>query len=297
MSKRKEFRLLIDAPGMVLAPGAYDALSARIIEATGFSVVVGGGYAGIGSMLGEPDIGQSNMRDYADHYGRLCDAVSVPVYVDGDTGFGGVHNVRQMVRMFEKAGVSGLFIGDQVFPNRCGYMAGIEVISTAEMVGKLKAALDARTDPDLFIGARTDALKTDGLEAAIERCQIYKEVGVDIAKPVGTDDIENYKRVRREVPGPQFANISHANAKGSASIDAYEEAGAELATFPSAVLFAATGAVSRTLQALKRDRSFDAVKAELCSLEDYYGFVGFEKLRRSEDDYAKAAEDLLRTKI
>ncbi len=122
MNVRKKLRELLAKPGLTVMPGAYDALSARIIEAEGFEAIVAGGYAAIGSMLAQPDMGQSNMRDYADHYARVCAAVELPVYVDADTGFGGVNNVRQMVRAFEAAGVAGLFIGDQTFPNRCGYL-------------------------------------------------------------------------------------------------------------------------------------------------------------------------------
>src|SRR5580692_9898834 len=151
MNARKKLRPLMAAPGLTLMPGAYDALSARIIEAQGFEAVVAGGYAAVGSMLAQPDTGQSNMRDYADHYARICAAVAVPVYVDGDTGFGGVNNVRQMVRAFEAAGVAGLFFSDQVFPNRCGYLPGKQVIAIEQMIAKIKAALDARRDPDFFI--------------------------------------------------------------------------------------------------------------------------------------------------
>src|SRR5262245_41134968 len=124
MNARKKLRAIMAGKRLVLMPGAYDALSARIIESQGFEALVAGGYAGIGSMLAQADMGQSNMRDYADHYGRICAAVELPVYVDADTGFGGVNNVRQMVRAFEAAGVAGLFISDQVFPNRCGYLPG-----------------------------------------------------------------------------------------------------------------------------------------------------------------------------
>ena len=116
MSTRKQFRSLVARPGLLTLPGAYDALSARIIVAQGFEAIVAGGYAAIGSLLGEPDMGQSNMRDYADHYGRISMAVDVPVYVDADTGFGGVHNVRQAVRAFEAAGVAGLFINEPFMP-------------------------------------------------------------------------------------------------------------------------------------------------------------------------------------
>src|SRR5829696_5503852 len=164
---RKTFRDLVAGPALLVMPGAYDALSARIIEAQGFGAVSCGGYAAVGSMLAQPDMGQSNMRDYADHYARICAAVELPVYVDADTGFGGVNNVRQMVRAFEAAGVAGLFISDQVFPNRCGYLPGKQIVPVEQMLAKVKAALDARRDPDLFIAARTDAFGVEGPEAAI----------------------------------------------------------------------------------------------------------------------------------
>ena len=124
MSTRKRFRELIARGRLVPMPGAYDGLSAKIMEAEGFEAIIAGGYAAIGTMMGQADMGQCNVRDYADHYARICAAVDIPVYVDGDTGFGGVHNVREMVRAFEAAGVAGLFFSDQVFPNRCGYLPG-----------------------------------------------------------------------------------------------------------------------------------------------------------------------------
>ena len=145
--EEKSSEAIMAGKRLVLMPGAYDALSARIIEAEGFEAMVAGGYAGVGSMLAQADMGQSNMRDYADHYGRICAAVEIPVYVDADTGFGGVNNVRQMVRAFEAAGVAGLFISDQVFPNRCGYLPGKQIVPVEQMLAKIKAALDARRDP------------------------------------------------------------------------------------------------------------------------------------------------------
>ena len=163
MSVRKKLRAIMSGKRLVLMPGAYDGLSARIMEAEGFEAICAGGNAGIGSMLAQPDTGQSNMRDYADHYARICGAVNVPVYVDADTGFGGVNNVRQMIRAFEAAGAAGVFISDQVFPNRCGYLPGKQIIPVEQALAKLKAALDARTDPDFFICGRTDAM---GVEAA-----------------------------------------------------------------------------------------------------------------------------------
>src|ERR1700749_5204734 len=171
MSVRKKFKAIMSGKRLVLMPGAYDALSARIIEAEGYEAVCAGGYAAIGSMLAQADRGQSNMRDYADHYARVAGAVELPVYVDADTGFGGVNNVRQMVRAFEAAGLAGVFISDQVFPNRCGYLPGKQVIPVEQMLAKVKAALDARTDADFFVAARTDAASVDGPDEAIARCQ------------------------------------------------------------------------------------------------------------------------------
>src|ERR1051325_3160529 len=121
MNARKKLRQIMAGKDCVLMPGCYDALSARVIESEGFEAVVAGGYAAIGSMLAAPDMGQSNVRDYADHYARVCNAVEIPVYVDADTGFGGVNNVREMVRAFEAAGVAGLFFGDQGLPHPCGH--------------------------------------------------------------------------------------------------------------------------------------------------------------------------------
>ncbi len=293
MSKRKRFRELINAPGMVYAPGAYDALSARIIEAQGFDVVVAGGYAAVGVLLGQPDTGQSNVRDYADHYGRICAAVNVPVYVDGDTGFGGVNNVRQMVRAFEDAGVAGLFIGDQVFPNRCGYMEGKQLVPAEEMLSKLKAALDARRDSDLYIVARTDALAVEGLDRTIERAQLYKDIGVDMAKVIGADRLDDFGRILREVPGPQMANMSNANPKGMPTPAEFEAAGAAMMTFPSAALFAAVGEVTRAMASLKRDNNLDAARPGFCGLEDYYELVGLDRQNAAEQEYLCAARAVI----
>jgi methylisocitrate lyase len=293
MTKRKRFRELINAPGMVYAPGAYDALSARIIEAQCFDVVVAGGYAAVGVLLGQPDTGQSNVRDYADHYGRICAAVNVPVYVDGDTGFGGVNNVRQMVRAFEDAGVAGLFIGDQVFPNRCGYMEGKQLVPAEEMLSKLKAALDARRDPDLYIVARTDALAVEGLDRTIERAQLYKDIGVDMAKVIGADRLDDFGRILREVPGPQMANMSNANPKGMPTPAEFEAAGAAMMTFPSAALFAAVGEVTRAMASLKRDNNLDAARPGFCALQDYYELVGLDAQNAAEQDYLAAARAVI----
>jgi 2-methylisocitrate lyase-like PEP mutase family enzyme len=293
MNVRKKLRELLARPGLTLVPGAYDALSARIIEAQGFEAVTAGGYAAVGSMLAQPDTGQSNMRDYADHYARICAAVEVPVYVDGDTGFGGINNARQMVRGFEAAGVAGFFISDQTFPNRCGYLPGKQVVPVEQMLAKIKAMLDARRDPDLIICARTDAVAVEGLEAAIARCQLYMEAGADMAKPMGADTIEEISRVLREVPGPHMATISQAAGAKHRDLNELDAAGVAAVSFPSVALFAAAQAVRNAMAALRRDRSLAALGEDLMPLPDYYELIGLKAQLGREEAYDRAAAALL----
>ncbi len=293
MNARKTFRAIMAGKRLVLMPGAYDALSARIMEAEGFEAICAGGYAAIGSMLAQPDMGQSNMRDYADHYGRIAAAVAVPVYVDADTGFGGVNNVRQMVRAFEAAGVAGIFISDQVFPNRCGYLPGKQVVPTEQILAKIKAALDARQDPDFFIAGRTDAAAVEGPHAAIVRCQLFMAAGADLAKPMGFDTVDEIKRAMREIPGPHMATLSQAAGNKKRSLEELEAAGVVAATFPSIALFAAANAVRNVLRILKRENSLTATFDHLLPLEDYYDLVGLKQMLAREETYDQAAAALM----
>jgi 2,3-dimethylmalate lyase len=294
MNARKKFRSIMAGKRLVLMPGAYDGLSARIMEAEGFEAIAAGGYAAIGSMLAQPDMGQSNMRDYTDHYARIADAVEVPVFVDADTGFGGVNNVRQMVRAFESAGAAGMFFSDQVFPNRCGYLPGKQVVPVEQMLAKIKAAVDARRDADFFIAARTDIAALEGVNAAIGRCQLFMEAGADMAKPQGVDTIDDIKRVLREVGGPHMATLSQAAGPKQRSLAELEAAGVVAASFPSIALFAAGHAVRNVLRILKSENSLTPTQPHLLSLEDYYDLVGLKPLLAREESYDKAAAALAR---
>jgi 2,3-dimethylmalate lyase len=218
--------------------------------------------------------------------------VELPVYVDADTGFGGVNNVRQMVRAFETAGVAGLFISDQVFPNRCGYLPGKQVIPVEQMLAKLKAALDARRDGDLFIAARTDAAGVTNLDDAIARCQLFMEAGADMAKPMGADTIPEIKRVLREVGGAHMATLSQAAGPKKRSLAELEAAGVCAATFPSVALFAAANAVRNVLRLLKRERSLDPCQEHLIPLEDYYDLIGLKPMLAREEGYDQFASAL-----
>jgi len=290
MSAGARLRELIAAPGMLLMPGAYDALSARIIEAHGFEAIVAGGFAASGTLLGEPDVGQMTLNDYVDQYGRIAQAVGVPVWADADTGFGAVNNVRRTIKALERAGVAGLFIEDQVTPKRCGYLPGKKLIPPEEMIAKIHAALDARTDPSFFFVARTDALRVEGIAPAIDRAQRYMAAGADMVFVQGADTVETLTRVCREVPGPQFANVSQARGGGHLSLAELAAAGAAACTFPSLALFAAAAAVERTMAALKAGRPLEEIGADVMTLDRYNAIVGLAEHNAREERFETASQ-------
>lgn len=296
MSVGETFRKLLADPKLLILPGAYDALSAKIIENVGFEALSCGGYAATGSLLGEPDTSQLTMQEYADYYARVAAAVEIPVYVDADTGFGGVNNIRRTVQAFERSGVAGMFFEDQLFPKRCGYMSGKELIPVEEMLAKVKAALDARRDPQFFIAARTDALSVLGIDAAIERAQLYVEAGADMGRVVGADSVEDLSRVCREVPGPQFANLSQASNRKPISFAEIQGAGAAAVGISSASLFAATAAVKRVMGTILRDGSLENVSGDLMALPEFYELVGLNRQEQRENQYQAAALEITRRK-
>ena len=294
MTARKKLRAIMAGKKLVLMPGAYDGLSARIIEAEGFEAIVAGGYAG-----GRLDAGAG--RHGPVQHARLrrplrrasATAVEIPVYVDADTGFGGVNNVRQMIRAFEAAGVAGLFISDQVFPNRCGYLPGKQIVPAEQMLAKVKAALDARTRSRPVHRRAHRCAGVEGVEAAIERCQLFMEAGADMAKPMGFDTIPEIKRAMREIPGPHMATLSQAAGPKARSLPELEAAGVCSATFPSLPLFAAAKAVRNVLRMLKRENSLAPCQEHLLPLDDYYDLVGLKPLLAREESYDKEAAALM----
>jgi 2,3-dimethylmalate lyase len=286
--KSERLRELIAQDQLLVLPGAYDALSARIAQDCGFSAITAGGFAAIGSMLAQPDWGQSNLRDYAQHYGRIASSVDVPVYADADTGFGGVYNVQATVRAFEAAGLAGIFLSDQVFPNRCGYFEGKAVIAPQEMVAKLKAALDARQNKSFFICARTDAAAVEGDDAAIARCQLYMRVGADMAKPQGMDSTAQIQRAISEIPGPHFGTLSQAAGKAGLSLSQLHELGVKAVTLPSLLLFAAAHGVQSVLSQLAAAGEIAPVASELMSLNEYKRLVRLDEFQAREKAWSQA---------
>jgi 2-methylisocitrate lyase-like PEP mutase family enzyme len=276
MTPGARLRELIAAPGLLVMPGAYDALSARLIARAGFPAVMAGGFAAAGTLLGEPDAGQMTLNDYAGHYGRIAAAIDVPLFVDADTGFGGPNSVRRTVRAFSRAGIAGLFMEDQTMPKRCGYVAGKSVVPVDEMVAKIRAARAAREDDSFVICARTDAWSVLGPDAAIERARAYRAAGADMTFVQGADELAELTRVCASVPGPQLANLSHAAARAQPTLAEIAATGAAAVMFPSAALFAAAGAVERALAALHDDGRFAAAESGFMTAAGYNGVVDLE---------------------
>jgi len=207
MSTRKRLKALAEARRGVLVPGAFNALSAKVIEDLGFEAIYVTG-AGVTNMwFGLPDQGFMGLADIADHTARIRDAVELPLIVDADTGFGNALNVRHTVRVLERAGADCIQFEDQVAPKRCGHFSGKDVISTEEATSKIKAAADARRDPDLIIMARTDAAATHGFEAAVERAQRFAEAGADILFVEAVTTPEEIRALPRRLAKPQLMNM------------------------------------------------------------------------------------------
>jgi len=190
---RRRLRELLDAPDLVVAPGAYDGLSARLVEHGGFNAVYMTGFGTSATLLGRPDVGLLTQTEMVDNARRIAQAVDVPVIADADTGYGNPVNVIRTVREYEQAGVAALQLEDQVAPKRCGHMSGKTVVSVEDMCAKIAAAATARHDPDLVIIARTDAAETQGIAAAIQRAKRFRDAGADVLfveAPRTTEDIE-----------------------------------------------------------------------------------------------------------
>ncbi|MGQ0676110.1 MAG: isocitrate lyase/PEP mutase family protein [Rhodospirillales bacterium] len=298
MRRTTRFRRLVEAKEILVLPGAYDALTARIVEQAGFKAVSAGGYTATASLLGQPDTGQLGMSEMADFYARMCDATSLPVFADADTGYGNVTNVARTVRAYERAGVAGLFIEDQVAPKRCGHMAGKAVIPPVEMAAKIKAALDARRDPDLVIMARTDALAVNGIDDAIARGQLYREAGADMIFVEAPRSVAEMRRICREIDAPAMANNIEGGLTPFLPAAELEKIGYAMVAFVLGITFSIARAAAELMATLKRDGTTAAFRRRMMSFDAFNALVGLKELRQREaekQDFAAALMERIGT--
>jgi carboxyvinyl-carboxyphosphonate phosphorylmutase len=287
-SPRARLRALLAAPGLVIAPGAYDALSARLIEHAGFDLVYMTGFGSTASLLGRPDVGLLSATEMIDNAGRIASAVEVPVLADADTGYGNAINVLRTVAAYEQAGVAGLHLEDQVSPKRCGHLSGKAVIGVEEMVGKIEAAVAARRDPDLLLIARTDAAAVEGLDAALERARRYVAAGADalfVEAPTSEADIA---RVAGELRGlaPLVFNWAEGGRTPPLPLARIAELGFALVIFPIGTLLAATAGIQALLATLRADGTPAAALPGLPTFDGFTDLVGLPEVRAWEQRFA-----------
>jgi 2-methylisocitrate lyase-like PEP mutase family enzyme len=286
MSPRQALRQLIAASGYTMAPGAYDTLTARLVEAAGFRAVylTGGGYS---RASGYPDLGLLTLTENVRFIGLTVEAVEIPVIADADTGYGNAINVIRTVREYEKSGVAGFHIEDQVSPKKCGHYEGKEVISRAEMVGKIKAAVDTRRDPDLVIIARSDARAIEGLDAAIDRVNAYLEAGADVGFVEAPQTVDELRIVGKRVRGPALVNVFEGGKTPMLNASELETMGFRLGIYPSQTHRAAIRAAQRVLRALKEDGDTTRVEPDLATFQDREDAVGTQQWRALEERYMR----------
>lgn len=282
---RQTLRQLAEARRGVLVPGAFNALSARVIEDLGFEAIYVTG-AGVTNMwFGLPDQAFMGLHEIADHTARIRDAVTLPLIVDADTGFGNALNVRHTVRVLERAGADCIQFEDQVSPKRCGHFSGKEVISTDEMVGKIKAAVDARIDSDVLILARTDAAATHGFEAAIERAQRFSEAGADILFVEAVTTVDEIRVLPNRLLKPQLMNMVIGGKTPIFSADELAGLGYSIVLYANAALQGAVAGMQRALTVLRDDRRMDEDPSLVVSFAERQRLVGKLELDLLEKKY------------
>ncbi|MGE3679816.1 MAG: oxaloacetate decarboxylase [Burkholderiales bacterium] len=287
MEARKKFRDAMSRPGYVIAPGAHDTLTAKLVEIAGFGAVylTGGGYS---RASGFPDIGLLSFTEVVLYIGRTVEAVGIPVITDMDSGFGNAINVVRAVREYEKAGVAAFHLEDQVAPKKCGHYEGKQLVSKAEMVGKIRAAVDTRQDADMMIIGRTDAIAVEGFEAAMDRMNAYLEAGADIAFVEAPRSVEELAAVPPRLARPALANVFEGGKTPQLPAKQLEAMGYRLGIYPSQTHRAAIFAAKEVLEVLKRDGTTEAYEQRMATFQQREEAVGAARWREIEDKYLRS---------
>jgi 2,3-dimethylmalate lyase len=285
-SGTRRLRQLLAGDQAVIAPGAYDALSARLVEEAGFPAVYMTGFGTAASMLGRPDIGLVSGTEMIDNARRIAGVVAIPVIADADTGYGNPINVIRTVRDYERAGVAGIHLEDQVMPKRCGHLSGKALIPVGEMVAKVEAALAARTDPDFVVIARTDARAVEGIDAALERGARYLEAGADVLFVEAPEDEEEIEVIAATFRGvPLLFNWAEGGRTPPVSLARLGELGFRIIIFPIGVLLSAATAIRSYLGILRREGTPSAVLSKLPSIAEFVETLGMAEVRDLESRF------------
>jgi 2,3-dimethylmalate lyase len=282
-------RALLDSGQTIVAPGAFDPLAARLVEEAGFPAVYMTGFGTSAALLGRPDVGLLTMTEMVDNAGRIAACVDIPVIADADTGYGNPLNVIRAVGAYEAAGVAGIHIEDQVAPKKCGHMEGKLVIPAREMAEKVRAAAEARTQPEFVIIARTDARAVEGLERALERARMYREAGADALFIEAVVTEEEAEEAIRAFPGvPLLFNWAEGGKTPPISLERLTELGYRIIIFPISTLLAATAAIRRILREIAQAGTPAAALPDLPTFAEFVDFIGMPQVREAEQRYRAA---------
>jgi carboxyvinyl-carboxyphosphonate phosphorylmutase len=280
-------RALLGSGQMIVAPGAFDPLAARLVEEAGFPAVYMTGFGTSAALIGRPDVGLLTMTEMADNAARIAACVDIPVIADADTGYGNPLNVIRTVGAYEAAGVAGLHLEDQVAPKKCGHMEGKQVIPAQEMAAKIRAAVQARTQPEFVIIARTDARAVEGLDAALERARMYLAAGADALFVEAVLSQAEAERVAAAFPGvPLLFNWAEGGKTPAIPLARLREMGYRIVIFPISTLLAATAAMRRILREIAEAGTPAALLPELPSFGEFTDFIGLPEVREVEQRYA-----------
>jgi carboxyvinyl-carboxyphosphonate phosphorylmutase len=285
-------RALLAQPEIILAPGAYDALSARLIEAAGFPAVYMTGFGTSASLLGRPDVGLLTMPEMVDNARRIVEAVGVPVIADADTGYGNPINVIRTVQAYERAGVAAIHIEDQVAPKKCGHMEGKQVTPPEEMVEKVRAAVAARRSPEFTIIARTDARAVEGLERALDRARAYRDAGADVLFVEAPQSEEEIDAIARALPDvPLLFNWAEGGKTPPVDLEHLQAWGFRIVIFPISALLVATRAIGEALAEIKRAGTPLPIIEHLPRFNEFTDFIGLPEIRELEQRFGTAGAD------
>jgi 2-methylisocitrate lyase-like PEP mutase family enzyme len=268
-------RPLLERPGLLVVPGAHDAVAARVIEAAGFEAVYMTGYGVSASRVGVPDLGVVDLGELLGGLRALRRSVSLPICADADTGFGGPLNVRRTVQEYEAAGASAIQIEDQLHPKRCGHLPGREVAPPREMVRRIEVAIEARRSDELLIIARTDARSSLGLDEALERARLYAEAGADLLFVESPESEDEMKRIAGELPRPTVVNLVEGGRTPLLPHARLEELGFKIALHPVTALLSSLRAMRDTLSSLREHGDPEAAASALESFDEASALLGF----------------------
>lgn len=292
-AQTSRLRQLLAAPEPLVAPGAYDALSARLIEQAGFQAVYMTGFGTTASLIGRPDVGLLSATEMIDNARRIADTVDVPVVADADTGYGNAINVVRTVQAFEHAGVAGIHLEDQVAPKRCGHLSGKAVVPASEMSEKIRAAIAARRDPEFVIIARTDAAAVNGLDDAIARARAYADAGADmlfVEAPTSEQDIATVAAQLHDT-APLVFNWAEGGRTPPVTLARLTDLGFSLVLFPIGTLLAATAGIRSLLDTLRADGTPAAALPGLPGFAEFTDLVGLPDIQALERRFAQPAAE------